>query len=102
MPRRTEFTIIDQRAMQGVLHSARQTVGARAATAWHGTLSEMGMVVVSSTIAAGPISQTLSVEGKPVGEAGKALERAFPRFADDLIWWVEAAKTQRAYRAPPY
>jgi NAD(P)H-dependent FMN reductase len=83
-------------------YSAGRIAGARAATAWHGTLSEMGMVVVSSTIAAGPISQTLSVEGKPVGEAGKALERAFPRFADDLIWWVEAAKTQRAYRAPPY
>jgi NAD(P)H-dependent FMN reductase len=83
-------------------YSAGRIAGARAATAWHGTLSEMGMVVVSSTIAAGPISQTLSAEGKPVGEAGKALERAFPRFADDLIWWVEAAKTQRAHQAPPY
>jgi NAD(P)H-dependent FMN reductase len=83
-------------------YSAGRIAGARAATAWHGTLSEMGMVVVSSTIAAGPISQTLSAEGKPVGEAGKALARAFPRFADDLIWWVEAAKTQRAHQAPPY
>jgi len=36
------------------------------------------MVVISSTIAAGPIAQTLSAEGKPVGEGGKALERAFP------------------------
>src|SRR6195256_164856 len=41
-------------------YSAGRIAGARAATAWHGTLSEMGMVVVSSTIAAGPISQTLS------------------------------------------
>src|SRR5882757_8420614 len=66
-----------------------------AATAWHGTLSEMGMVVISSTIAAGPISQTLSVDGKPIGEGGKALAQAFPRFADDLTWWIEAAKLQR-------
>src|SRR5262245_47777822 len=37
-------------------------------TAWHGTLSEMGMVVISGTIAVGPIGQALSAEGKPVGE----------------------------------
>jgi NAD(P)H-dependent FMN reductase len=83
-------------------YSAGRFSGARAATAWHGTLSEMGMVVVSSTIAAGPISQTLSAEGQPIGEGGKALQRAFPRFADDLLWWVEAAKTQHARKKPPY
>ena len=83
-------------------YSAGRFSGARAATAWHGTLSEMGMVVISSSIAVGPIVQTLSEDGKPIGEGGKALERAFPRFADDLMWWVEAAKTQRARKQPPY
>src|SRR5712671_3740666 len=83
-------------------YSAGRFAGARAATAWHGTLSEMGMVVVSSTIAAGPIAQTLSAEGKPTGEGGKALAQAFPRFADDLTWWMEAAKTQRQRKQPPY
>ena len=83
-------------------YSAGRFSGARAATAWHGTLSEMGMVVISSTIAVGPISQTLSEEGKPIGEGGKALERALPRFAEDLSWWVEAAKAQRARKPPPY
>jgi NAD(P)H-dependent FMN reductase len=83
-------------------YSAGRFAGARAATAWHGTLSEMGMVVVSSTIAAGPIAQTLSADGEPIGEAGKALEHAFPRFADDFSWWVEAAKAQRAKKKPPY
>jgi NAD(P)H-dependent FMN reductase len=83
-------------------YSAGRFAGARAATAWHGTLSEMGMVVVSSTISAGPIGQTLSADGKPIGEGGKALAQAFPRFADDLIWWVEAARAQRARKAPPY
>jgi NAD(P)H-dependent FMN reductase len=83
-------------------YSAGRFSGARAATAWHGTLSEMGMVVISSTIAAGPIAHTLSAEGKPIGEGGKALEHAFPRFADDLTWWVEAAKAQRERKPPPY
>jgi NAD(P)H-dependent FMN reductase len=83
-------------------YSAGRFSGVRAATAWHGTLSEMGMVVISSTIAVGPIAQSLSADGKPQGEGGKALEQTFPRFADDLAWWMEAAKAQRARRAPPY
>jgi hypothetical protein len=60
------------------------------------------MVVVSSTLAVGPISQSLSAEGKPIGDSGKQLERAFPRFADDLAWWIEAARAQRARKTPPY
>jgi NAD(P)H-dependent FMN reductase len=83
-------------------YSAGRFSGARAALAWHGTLSEMGMVVTSSTIAVGPIAQTLSADGKPLGEGGKALEAAFPRFADDHAWWIEAAKVQREKKKPPY
>jgi NAD(P)H-dependent FMN reductase len=83
-------------------YSAGRFSGARAALAWHGTLSEMGMVVVSSTLAIGPIAQTLGENGEPIGEAGKQLSRAFPRFADDLVWWIEAAKAQREKRKPPY
>jgi NAD(P)H-dependent FMN reductase len=83
-------------------YSAGRFAGARAALAWHGTLSEMGMVVVSSTISAGPIAQSLDQDGKPTGDGGKALANAFLRFADDLAWWVEAAKAQRARRKPPY
>ena len=83
-------------------YSGGRFSGARAATTWHGILSEMGMVVVSSTIAVGPIGQALSAEGEPAGEAGQALERAFPRFADDLLWWIEAAKVQRQHKPPPY
>ena len=83
-------------------YSGGRFSGARAATTWHGILSEMGMVVVSSTIAVGPIGQALSAEGEPAGEAGQALERAFPHFADDLLWWIEAAKVQRQQKPPPY
>jgi hypothetical protein len=59
-------------------------------------------VVISSTIAVGPIGQTLSAEAEPINQGGKALEGAFPRFAEDLTWWVEAAKAQKQRKAPPY
>lgn len=83
-------------------YSAGRFSGVRAGSAWHGILSEMGMVVVSSTLAVGPISQTLDADGKPTGSAGEALQTAFVRFADDLAWWTEAAREQRARKAPPY
>jgi NAD(P)H-dependent FMN reductase len=85
-----------------VSYSAGRIAGARSALHWHGTLSEMGMIVISSTLTVGPIAEALSAEGKPIGEAGRFLDRAFPRFADDLLWWTEAAKMQRARKAPPY
>lgn len=83
-------------------YSAGRLSGARSSYAWHNTLSEMGMVVISSTLTVGPIAETLDEMGEPIGEAGAVLERAFPRFADDLAWWTEAAKTQHTRRTPPY
>jgi len=83
-------------------YSGGRLSGARSSVAWHGILSEMGMVVISSVLAVGPIAETLSPDRVPTGPAGKALQHAFPRFADDLSWWTEAARTQRAHRAPPY
>jgi NAD(P)H-dependent FMN reductase len=83
-------------------YSAGRLSGVRSAFAWHNTLSEMGMVVVSSTLTVGPIAQTLDHEAQPSGDGGQALARAFPRFADDFLWWVEAAKAQRARKKPPY
>jgi len=58
--------------------------------------------VISSTLAVGPIAQTLSAEAEPIGEGGAALVKAFTRFADDLAWWTEAARQQRARTPPPY
>jgi NAD(P)H-dependent FMN reductase len=83
-------------------YSAGRLSGTRSSYAWHNTLCEMGMVVISSTLTVGPIAETLNPAGEPIGEGGAALERAFPNFADDLAWWTEAAKAQRARRAPPY
>jgi NAD(P)H-dependent FMN reductase len=83
-------------------YSAGRFSGVRSGTAWHGILCEMGMAVISSALAVGQISQSLDADGKPTGPGGDALHRAFPRFADDLAWWTEAAREQKARKAPPY
>jgi NAD(P)H-dependent FMN reductase len=83
-------------------YSAGSFAAVRASTAWHGTLSEMGMVVVSSTLAVGEIADTLDTNSQPIGPRGEALRQAFPGFADDLAWWTEAAKAQHPRKIPPY
>lgn len=83
-------------------YSAGRLGGVRANAVWHSILSEMGMVVISSTLTIGPIAATLDAEGKPTGSAGEAIDKSFPNFAEDLAWWAEAAKSQRARKAPPY
>ena len=83
-------------------YSAGRFAGARSGVAWHGILSEMGMVVISSSLAVGGIASAFDDQGRPAGEGGAALERAFPRFADDLAWWTQAAREQRGRRPPPY
>lgn len=83
-------------------YSRGRFAGVRSGTIWHGVLSQMGMVMISTTLAVGPIAQTLDINGKPIGDAGAARDHAVPRFADDLAWWTQAARAQRALRAPPY
>ena len=85
-----------------VSYSAGRFAGARAGLAWHGILSEMGMVVVSSTITVGSIGHAFNAAGEPAGDGGSALSHAFPRFAHDLAWWTQAARAQRERAAPPY
>jgi NAD(P)H-dependent FMN reductase len=83
-------------------YSAGRTAGVRAALAWRGTLSEMGMLVVSSTLAIGPIEEALDDHGRPTGEFGRSLGPALSKFVEDLAWWAEAAQAQRARQQPPY
>jgi NAD(P)H-dependent FMN reductase len=85
-----------------VSYSGGRLSGARSNSLWHATLSEMGMLVISSTLTVGPIEECLSPDGTPIGEGGGRLQKSFPRFADDLAWWAEAARAQRARKAPPY
>jgi len=85
-----------------ISYSLQRTGGARASYSWHGILNEMGMIVTSSSIAVSPITEALDEEGNPTGDSGKYLDKAFPRFADDLAWWMQAAAAQRERTAPPY
>ena len=85
-----------------VSYSPGRLGGVRASAAWHTVLSEMGMVVVSSTVAVGSIEHTIDEQGKPLGDAGQFTQKAFHRLADDLAWWTSAAREQRRRQAPPY
>lgn len=83
-------------------YSGGRLAGTRSSFSWRNILSEMGMIVISSTLTVGPIGNTLNEAGEPIGESGAALERAFGPFADDLKWWTEAASEQRKKQPPPY
>jgi NAD(P)H-dependent FMN reductase len=85
-----------------VSYSPGRLSGARASSAWHPILSEMGMIVTSSTLAVGPIAETFDAQGEPLGETGHIVRKAFGRVADDLAWWTAAAREQRQRQAPPY
>ncbi len=83
-------------------YSAGPFAGMRAMMHWRAILGEMGMVVTSMPLALGGVHKAFDHSGTPTGEDGERLIRNFPKFADDLRWWAEAAKAQRAKRAPPY
>lgn len=78
-----------------VSYSAGRLAGARSNSMWHATLTSLGMAVVPATIAVPQVGQTLDAEDMPQGSAGEAMVRAFGGFADELLWWVEAARRQR-------
>ncbi|WP_262926792.1 hypothetical protein [Sphingopyxis sp. LK2115] len=43
----------------------------------------------------------MASKGRLAGDDGAAPDKAFPRFADDLNGWIDAAKAQRAKVDPP-
>ena len=83
-------------------YSLQRTGGSRAGYGWHNILNEMGMVVISSSITIGRITEALDEEGNPIGTSGEYLDHYFPRFVDDLNWWMEAAAAQHNRSKPPY
>lgn len=83
-------------------YSAGPFAGVRAATAWRTTLGAMGMVVTSTPLSLARIGGAFDEDGQPVGEDGGRIGKAFTRFADDLGWWIDAAKSHRSEQAPPF
>ncbi|KTE20725.1 NADPH-dependent FMN reductase [Sphingopyxis sp. H050] len=83
-------------------YSAGPFAGVRSMMGWRDILGEMGMAVTSSILPVGRIGGAFDAGGQPAGEDGARLAKSFPRFADDLNWWIDAAKAQRARQDPPY
>ncbi len=81
-------------------YSAGRLAGAHATIAWHGTLTSMGMVVSPNTLAVGAIGSALDERAEPQEGGGAALARAFGGFAEELVWWAEAARAQRSRAMP--
>jgi len=52
-----------------------ELIDARAGSAWHPIPSEMGMVVVSSTFAVGPIAETFDAQGQPISNVSRWCKR---------------------------
>jgi len=80
----------------GALHELTVTTNGSQLARFASELVDCGVRRINVSV------DTLDAEGRPIGEMGGQLQRAFPRFADDLAWWAEAAKLQRARKRPPY
>lgn len=83
-------------------YSAGPFAAVRSATAWRTTLGAMGMVVTSTALSLARIGGAFDADGVPTGEDGSRIEKGFPRFANDLNWWIDAAKAQRARTGTPF
>src|SRR5690606_39536295 len=53
-------------------YSAGRFSGVRSGTTWHGTISEMGLVPISSSLAVGGIGKALDAGAQPGGDSGAA------------------------------
>ena len=83
-------------------YSAGRLAGVRAAMAWRNTLSEMGMVVVSSSLAVPQIATAFDDAAELVADPGGSIGRSTNQMIGDLIWWTDAATAQRASVKTPY
>ena len=83
-------------------YSAGRIAGARSNVMWHGIVSGNGHGRDFQHPDRGAHQPDADAHAAPEGEPGKALGAAFERFADDLAWWTQAAKAQRAKIKPPF
>ena len=96
-------------------YSATRIGGARSNVIWHGILSEMGMVVISSSIIVDRVQKRQSTRNleRRLATAAIHLKKGQCRdFIDDLLWWTDAAKSatsgkiaavlKRPQRFPPH
>lgn len=80
-------------------YSAGRFGGVRAAMQLRATLAELGMPSISSLLPVPSVSKSLSETGEAQEEW---LVKSADRFLDDLMWWVDAARVQRATVGTPF
>ncbi len=90
-----------QRPAAIATYSTGLSAGVRAGLAWHGILAEMGMAVVPRMLSVRSITRSLDEASEPTGEGGKALDRGFEPFAQELAWWTNAVRQQRGATPAP-
>lgn len=66
----------------------------RAEQHWRLILGTLGMVISPTSLNLARIGQAFDDQGLPIGDDGARLTRAFPRFAEELHFWTDAAKAQ--------
>ena len=80
-----------------VCYSAGQFGGVRAAMQLRMTLAELGMPSIPSLLPIPRIQQVIDEQGKPLADwLGKTADR----FLDELVWYAQALKLQRAGGTP--
>jgi NAD(P)H-dependent FMN reductase len=80
-------------------YSAGRFGGVRAGVALRPTLAELGMPSVSTMFAVPGIGDAVAEDGTPQADW---LTGAADKFLDDLMWWAEAARRQKAERGAPF
>ncbi|KAB1071596.1 NADPH-dependent FMN reductase [Methylobacterium planeticum] len=78
-------------------YSAGQFGGVRAAMQLRAMLPEMGMPSIPSLLPIPRIQKALDPEGRPAEER---LGQTAERFLDELVWYAEAMRAQRAKGTP--
>jgi NAD(P)H-dependent FMN reductase len=77
-------------------YSAGPFAGLRSLQNWRLILGNLGMIVTPANLSLARIGQAFDENGAPIGEDGGRLGRAFGGLIDDLHFWADAAKAQRA------
>ncbi len=82
-----------------VTYSAGPFGGVRAAMQLRAIMAELGAISTSATLPIPSVGQNFDTEGRTDNQF---IEKGATKFLDDLLWWAEAARTQRSAVGKPY
>lgn len=82
-----------------VTYSAGPFGGVRAAMQLRAIMAELGAISSSTTLPIPQVGKNFDAEGNTQNEL---IEKGAKKFLDELIWWAEAARTQRETGERPF